>query len=413
MRILHFADAHIDMDTRGRHDPESGLPARVLDFLKALDTIIDTAINERVDLVLFAGDAYKDRTPAPTYQREWGRRIIRLSQAGIPTLLLVGNHDISPAAGRAHTLQEYDTLQVPHVYVAAEPALLRPADLGGLPLQIITLPWINRSGLMARLELSGMDTAEIAAEMEARLIKLVDLWVEQADPTLPLILTAHASVQGATYGGERSVMLGQDLVLSGSLVRNPRLSYTALGHIHKAQDVNEGLQPPVVYPGSIERVDFGEAADDKFFVIAHVETGQPTRVEWRKLHGRRFIDRKVTVTSGDLFMAQVTAKIPPADELQAAIFRLVIEYSRDWEPMLDETALRAACSAAFDFHLIRRPQVEARIRIPGDKTIGSMEPGELLDLYWGSQRTSDTDAKPLNQLAEEIIRSVNQGSDGR
>ena len=413
MRILHFADAHIDMDTRGRHDPESGLPARVLDFLKALDTIIDTAINERVDLVLFAGDAYKDRTPAPTYQREWGRRIIRLSQAGIPTLLLVGNHDISPAAGRAHTLQEYDTLQVPHVYVAAEPALLRPADLGGLPLQIITLPWINRSGLMARLELSGMDTAEIAAEMEARLIKLVDLWVEQANPALPLILTAHASVQGATYGGERSVMLGQDLVLSGSLVRNPRLSYTALGHIHKAQDVNEGLQPPVVYPGSIERVDFGEAADDKFFVIAHVETGQPTRVEWRKLHGRRFIDRKVTVTSGDLFMAQVTAKIPPADELQAAIFRLVIEYSRDWEPMLDETALRAACSAAFDFHLIRRPQVEARIRIPGDKTIGSMEPGELLDLYWGSQRTSDTDAKPLNQLAEEIIRSVNQGSDGR
>ena len=224
MRILHFADAHIDMDTRGRHDPESGLPARVLDFLKALDTIIDTAINERVDLVLFAGDAYKDRTPAPTYQREWGRRIIRLSQAGIPTLLLVGNHDISPAAGRAHTLQEYDTLQVPHVYVAAEPALLRPADLGGLPLQIITLPWINRSGLMARLELSGMDTAEIAAEMEARLIKLVDLWVEQANPALPLILTAHASVQGATYGGERSVMLGQDLVLSGSLVRNPRLS---------------------------------------------------------------------------------------------------------------------------------------------------------------------------------------------
>jgi len=401
------------MDTRGRHDPESGLPARVLDFLKALDTIIDPRSNERVDLVLFAGDAYKDRTPAPTYQREWGRRIIRLSQAGIPTLLLVGNHDISPAAGRAHTLQEYDTLQVPHVYVAAEPALLRPADLGGLLLQIITLPWINRSGLMARLELSGMDTAEIAAEMEARLIKLVDLWVEQANPALPLILTAHASVQGATYGGERSVMLGQDLVLSGSLVRNPRLSYTALGHIHKAQDVNEGLQPPVVYPGSIERVDFGEAADDKFFVIAHVETGQPTRVEWRKLHGRRFIDRKVTVTSGDLFMAQVTAKIPPADELQAAIFRLVIEYSRDWEPMLDETALRAACSAAFDFHLIRRPQVEARIRIPGDKTIGSMEPGELLDLYWGSQRTSDTDAKPLNQLAEEIIRSVNQGSDGR
>ena len=412
MRILHFADAHIDMDTRGRHDAESGLPARVLDFLKALDSIIDTAINERVDLVLFAGDAYKDRTPAPTYQREWGRRIIRLSQAGIPTLLLVGNHDISPAAGRAHTLQEYDTLQVPHVYVAAKPALLRPADLGGLPLQIITLPWINRSGLLANLELTGKDAGEISTEIESRLIQLINNWVEQADPALPLILAAHASVQGAVYGGERSVMLGQDLVLSGSLVRNPRLSYTALGHIHKAQDVNEGLQPPVVYPGSIERMDFGEAADDKFFVIAHVETGQPTRVEWRKLRGRRFIDRRVTVTSGDLFMAQVTAALPPADELQDAIFRLVIEYDRKWEPMLDENALRSACAGAFDFHLIRRPQVEVRIRIPAGQTVGSLTPAELLSTYWDTIKTAHGDAQKLNQLAEEIIHSVNNGSNG-
>src|SRR5512138_2052863 len=50
-------------------------------------------------MVIFAGDAYKDRSPAPTFQREWGRRIIRLSQAKIPTLLLVGNHDLSPAVG--------------------------------------------------------------------------------------------------------------------------------------------------------------------------------------------------------------------------------------------------------------------------------------------------------------------------
>ncbi len=410
MRILHFADAHIDIDTRGRHDPESGLPARVLDFLKALDTIVETAIRERVDLVLFAGDAYKDRSPAPTYQREWGRRIIRLSQAGIPTLLLVGNHDLSPAAGRAHTLQEYDTLQVPHVVVAARPALLGPGQLGGLPLQIISLPWISRSGLMGSLELSGVSSQEVFSEIETRLTQLLNGYIEQADPNLPLILTAHASVQGALYGAERSVMLGHDLVLPGSMVRNPRLSYTALGHIHKAQDLNEGLQPPVVYPGSIERVDFGEAGDDKFFVIAHIEQGQPTRVEWRKLHGRRFIDRRVNITSGELFMAQVLSSLPPADELQESIFRLVVEYDRAWESMLDEAALRAACAAAFDFHLIRRPQVESRIRIPGDQAISSLTPEDLLNIYWDSIRTDGEDAKTLNQLAGEIIGSVNHVS---
>ncbi|MDH5508261.1 MAG: metallophosphoesterase, partial [Anaerolineae bacterium] len=103
-KLLHFADAHIDMANFGRHDPETGLPVRVMDFLKSLDTIIDAAVDEKVDLVIFAGDAYKDRNPAPTFQREWGRRIMRLSNAGIPTILLVGNHDLSPGLGRAHAL---------------------------------------------------------------------------------------------------------------------------------------------------------------------------------------------------------------------------------------------------------------------------------------------------------------------
>jgi exonuclease SbcD len=96
----------------------------VLDFLKSLDTIVDAAIAEKVDLVIFAGDAYKDRSPAPTFQREWGRRIIRLSQAQIPALLLVGNHDVSPAAGRAHAIHEFDTLQVPLVRVISIPCFL-------------------------------------------------------------------------------------------------------------------------------------------------------------------------------------------------------------------------------------------------------------------------------------------------
>ena len=46
MKILHFADAHIDMANCGSHVPETGLPLRVLDFLKSLDTIVDAAIDE-------------------------------------------------------------------------------------------------------------------------------------------------------------------------------------------------------------------------------------------------------------------------------------------------------------------------------------------------------------------------------
>ena len=249
--LLHFADAHIDMANYGRHDPQSGLPLRVMDFLKSLDTIVDTAINERVDLVLFAGDAYRDRNPAPTFQREWGRRIMRLSRAGIPTLLLVGNHDLSPSLGRAHAIEEFSTLEVPHVRVLDRPVFLGPDDLEGLPLQVIAMPWISRSGLLANLEMSAAKPDEVYTQIEERLTTLVQDWIADADPALPLVLTAHASVQGAVYGGERTVMLGSDLVLPGSLVKDPRLDYTALGHIHKPQNLNENAAPA----GDLPRLD--------------------------------------------------------------------------------------------------------------------------------------------------------------
>lgn len=234
MRLLHFADAHIDIANYGRQDPASGLPLRVLDFLRALDQIVETAIQEKVDLVLFAGDAYKDRAPSPTFQREWGSRIVRLSQARIPTLLLVGNHDLSPAFGRAHAVQEFDTLQVPYVRVLAKPQFLSSADLWDLPLQVIALPWITRSNLVALYDLHGEALLEVKTKLEERIHDLVQDWLERADPTLPTVLLAHASVQGATYGSERSIMLGNDLVLSQALVKDPRLDYVALGHIHKA-----------------------------------------------------------------------------------------------------------------------------------------------------------------------------------
>ncbi|MEN4013033.1 MAG: exonuclease subunit SbcD [Bellilinea sp.] len=413
LRILHFADAHIDIANYGRHDPASGLPLRVLDFLKALDTIVDTAIAEKVDLVLFAGDAYKDRTPAPTFQREWGKRIIRLSRAGIPTLLLVGNHDLSPAAGRAHALQEYQTLQVDNVHVVDRPRLLLPADLNNLPLQIMAIPWVSRSTLMALLQLSGAAIEKLHEEIENRLNSIISAWFEQINEHLPVVLTAHGSVQGAVYGGERSVMLGNDLVLPGSLVRNPRLDYVALGHIHKSQNLNPKGHPPVVYSGSIERVDFGEARDDKFFVIAAVERGK-TVLDWRKLDGRRFLDCQVNLGSAHkdtlpepgAVLAKILAALPNADQMKDAIIRLVIDYPRDWERLIDEAALRRYAENCFDFHLVRRPLIEGRIRLGESETIASASPLELLDIYWKTLKTNPQDAEQLNRLAAEIITSA-------
>lgn len=403
LKILHFADAHIDMATYGRHDPETGLPVRVMDYLKSLDTIVDAAIDEDVDLVIFAGDAYKDRNPVPTYQREWGKRIMRLSRAGIRTLLLVGNHDLSPALGRAHALTEFSTLQVPHVRTLDRPMFLGPDDLWDLPFQVIALPWISRSGMVAHLDIHGRDRKEIYEALEKRLTDLVENWIEKADPNLPIVLTAHASVQGASYGGERTVMLGSDLVLSGSLVKNPRLDYVALGHIHKPQNLNEDGHPPVVYPGSIERVDFGESGDDKYFVIAEIEKGA-TEVDWRPLVGiRPFVDRSVTLRSKEGISEQLRAALPSPDRLEGAMVRLILEYPREWESLIDEAALRDYAADAFAFHLVKRPQQENRIRLPEDESMGALTPLELLDYYWKANHIEGDEIGALQDLAEKVI----------
>jgi exonuclease SbcD len=400
MKLLHFSDAHIDMANYGRHDPQTGLPLRVLDFLKSLDEIVDTAISQKVDMVIFAGDAYKDRSPAPTFQREWGRRVMRLSQARIPTLLLIGNHDVSPSIGRAHALQEFKTLQVPFVKVLDQPCFLGSDELWDLPVQVIAMPWITRSGLMA---VTGeTDSTEAFSRIEGNIGELIQGFIEDADPSLPIIFTAHASIEGAKFGGERLVMLGNDLVLSGSLARNPRFSYVAMGHIHKPQDVNEGNQPPVIYPGSIERVDFGEAREDRFFVIAEIEKGKDTRVEWNQLKGvRRFIDRRTTLRSNENVTDALKDALPSPQEMSEAIVRLVVDYPREWDTLIDETVLRKYTEDTFEFHFVKRPQSEARVRIPEGQVVSSLSPLDLLDQYFDSAKTKDTDE--LKKLAQDII----------
>ncbi|HKJ28454.1 MAG TPA: exonuclease SbcCD subunit D [Anaerolineales bacterium] len=409
VKVLHFADAHINMANYGRQDPETGLAYRVVDFLNSLDTIVDAAIDEKVDLVLFAGDAYKDRNPAPTFQREWGRRIMRLSNAGIPTILLVGNHDLSPSLNRAHALEEFNTLEIGNVIVADTPKFYSSEELWDLPVQLITLPWVSRSGMVAHLDMELTSPNQIYEELESKIGNAIDQWLDNADPDLPIILTAHASIQGAVYGGERTVMLGRDLVLSGSLVKDTRLDYVAMGHIHKPQDVNKGEHPPVVYPGSIERVDFGEAKDKKFYVIAEIERGH-TSYQMVELTGiRKFIDCRVTLTSDINVTQQMLEALPNPKAMQDAIVRLTLEYPRDWESLIDEAALRETTMGAFEFHLVKRPQMETRIRIPEDKNVGSLNSEELLDIYWKSAHTEAVDPDVLQNLAKDIIQQVESG----
>ena len=244
--------------------------------------------------------------------------------------------------------------------------------------------------------------------MEEKLSDILDSYLSELDGNLPAILTSHVSVQGASYGNERSVMLGRDLVLSGSLVRDKRLDYVALGHIHKSQVLNAGGHHPVIYPGSIERVDFGEVDDRKTYVIAEVDRNQ-TKFKQIDLPGRKFLDRFLEITHSEDLMGQILAALPTKEEMKDAILRLTVAYPRDWETMIDEPVIRQAAEEAFEFHFIRRPRMQVRIRLSADDSIANLPPQDLLEKYWQAIPPADGDLTELNSLAADIIRTVELG----
>src|SRR3972149_8887663 len=145
MKVLHFADLHLGIESSGTVAPDTGLSSRLADVLKVLDQLVDYAVDCGVDLVVFCGDAYKSRDPSQTQQRELAKRVRRLSEAGIPMLMVVGNHDLPNAPGRANTLEIFHTLSVSNIYVASKPAVHLVQTRGG-PVQIAALPWLRRGG---------------------------------------------------------------------------------------------------------------------------------------------------------------------------------------------------------------------------------------------------------------------------
>jgi len=410
LKLLHFADAHIDMTNFGSHDPETGLPERVMDFLRSLDTIVQAAIYEKVDLVIFAGDAYKDRAAGPTCQREWVRRLMRIAKAGIPTILLTGNHDISPSQRKAHAMQEFDTLAPEHIRVVSSLRLLTPADLEGLPVQVLAIPWITRAGVMQSISAGETDEEDPLRVIENGVSDWLNLALNETNPSIPTILTAHASVAGAKLGNEQEIKIGRDVILPLGLVCNPRFDYVALGHIHRHQDLNLGSHPPVVYPGSIERVDFGEVNEEKGFVIAQIEKGHTT-YQWRKLPIRKFIDRSVTLVDELNVNDKIIAAMPSQEELKDAIVRLKITYPQGYEVLIDETRLHNYAKDAFEFKLHKISVSEARSRLPDGQVTSSLSPLELLDWFWKEKHEDEGERERLQNLAQDLINQVQSGEE--
>ena len=407
MRILHFSDLHIGVENYGRTDPQTGLSTRLLDFLGSLDELVEYALGQEVDLVLLAGDAYKGRDPSQTHQRELATRLARLTSAGVPVFLLVGNHDRPHAVGRATAIEIFHTLQVPGLSVADQLQTYTVSTRNG-PLQIVALPWPRRSGLLSRDESRGMTIDQVREEIEGRLTRYIQTQMEALDPSIPAVMAGHVTINGATTGTERSMMLGQDHVLYPSAVHRPELDYVALGHIHKHQVLRDN--PMVVYSGSLQRIDFSEEEDSKGFCVVDLDPSAPqgrrlTDFRFEPVSARPFLTIGVRLSAGDEDPTGTVVRQIMRRNVDGSIVRLKITLPAELDVHLRDAEIRQALGSAHHLAALSREVVQdRRTRIPADVAEG-LTPMDALRLYLEGREIEPDRREQMLRYGGELVSS--------
>lgn len=361
MKLLHCADIHIGYETHGRLDPETGLNTRLLDFRRCFDAVVARALDEQVDAFVFAGDAYRTADPTPTQQKLFAEALKPVADAGIPIIMVVGNHDHPVAFGKASSVDIFGLLRG-NVHVFATPATARIETRSG-PLQLIALPWPIRSRILSREEHRKKTPHEIRDLIEAKYAAFVQQAAAELDPALPAVLVGHLTVQNAELSGsERASVIAHEPTFSVGALAQPGIDYVALGHIHRFQDRNRdayerGDGPPVVYSSSIDRISFKEHDAEKGFVLVDIDAARPVgaraRYTFVPTPARRFVPIEADARGAADPTAAIVAAIGQHD-IAEAVVRVRYRVDEAQAPLVDAAAIRDALASADTVAAIER-----------------------------------------------------------
>jgi exonuclease SbcD len=408
IKVLHLSDIHLGSTTHGKVNPQTGLNTRLEDFVAALTICIDRAINEPADIVLFGGDAFPDATPPPLVQQAFAKQFRRLADAGIPTVLLVGNHDQHSQGVGGASLAIYRSLAVPNFTVGDTIATHRISTDAG-DIQIITLPWITRSTLLTKSETEGFSMTEVSQFLIDRLQVVIEGEIRQLAPKLPTILLAHVMVDTATYGAERFLAAGKGFTIPLSMLTREAFDYVALGHVHRHQIL--ATQPLVVYPGSIERVDFGEENESKGYCWLEVEKGN-VKFEFCAIPTRAFRTMEVDVTQSEDPQGKLLKAIQKG-KIEQAIARLIYKVKAEQLAKIDDRLLHEAMAIAHNYSLI--PEVVSqnpRTRLPELSTAEALDPMTALKTYLSTREDLKNLEPEMLTAAQELLSEIGLGMDG-
>lgn len=396
------------MENYGRIDPKTGIHTRLLDFQKAFNFCIDHAIGNNVDFFLFSGDAYKTAHPSPTQQKLLFNCLMRLFQAKIPVIIIVGNHDNPLSFGKANSMDIFQDLPLDGFHVIAKPTILPLKTKSGL-INIVGIPWPTRNTISmsnAHLYKTGIEITQYIAKAVASIIADA---ATKCDPETPAVLAGHLTVASGIFSGsEKRAIYGNDPTFLPSQLAIAPFDYVALGHLHRYQDLNPNGYPSIIYSGSIERVDFGERKEDKGFCLVTIESKGKTSHEFIKTPTRPFIQVEVYLQPAMDQTEQILAELEKY-EITDAVVKIVYHIPPGKKDNVDIKALERACLKAMYLVAIipvRKP--EARDRRASMKV--DMDLPTLLGTYFLSKPEykdkKDTLIEKALDLYEESQKEV-------
>jgi len=264
VRILHTADIHLG-ELSG--PVVNGLNARMMDTVRCMDFVVETAKKEDIDAILIAGDLFhKSKLWADEMLKEigiaadWLRRL-----AGIaPTILLFGtaNHD------NLEAFNNIRKMSIPNLLIITHPMVARINTNSG-PLQIAAVPGFDKGYF--RSKYPGMSAEEENVKCSQLLGDIILGLGAQIDPLIPSVLISHYTVVGCELDNGEHVFLQNDIVLPKEALAASPFNLVCLGHIHKAQEVPH-CGRPVFYCGAINGITFNEEGQDKGFWIHEIGT---------------------------------------------------------------------------------------------------------------------------------------------
>jgi exonuclease SbcD len=221
----------------------------------------------------------------------------------------------------------------------------------------------------------------------------------------PAILVAHLHALEARDGAERMLTVGTDPLVPINRIARDVFDYVALGHIHAHQVLLH--RPPALYPGSIERVNFGEEREEKGFVVADVACGR-AEFEFRPLAARRFVTIDVNAPNDDPTEATLHRIERRQDEIADAVVRVRVKLSAQNQALFDEARIRTALTDAFWVAEIQRDvERPVRTRLAGTIVEGK-RPAELLEDYFSQKGVPDDERARLRAYAQRLLTARDQ-----